>query len=93
MKPVLTLMTLTLVIGLEVAVWLTNPLHIPSTFVPARAFCLQLFREPGPAMEPTLPADRRRQEPYLNAAQWRTRRDLRRQQVPAGSYFVMGTAT
>lgn len=57
MKPVLTLLVLALVIGLEVTLWVTNPMHIPGSFLPARAFGLQLFREPGPAMEPTVQAD------------------------------------
>jgi signal peptidase I len=59
MKPVLTLIMLALLIGLEAFLWVTNPMHIPAMFVPERAFGLQLFREPGPAMEPTLPADQR----------------------------------
>jgi signal peptidase I len=59
MKPVLALLALALVIGLEVALWITNPMHIPNSFLPARAFGLQLFREPGPAMEPTVLADQR----------------------------------
>jgi signal peptidase I len=46
-----------LLIGLEATLWAANPMHIPAAFLPARAFGLQLFREPGPAMEPTLPAD------------------------------------
>jgi signal peptidase I len=59
MKPALTLSAVALVIGLEVALWVTNPMHIPSSFLPARAFGLQLFREPGPAMEPSVLADQR----------------------------------
>jgi signal peptidase I len=59
MKPVLTLLVLAFVIGLEVTLWVMNPMHIPATFLPARAFGLQLFREPGPAMEPALLADQR----------------------------------
>ena len=59
MKPVLTLLALALVIGLEVVLWVTNPMHIPNSFLPARAFGLQLFREPGPAMQPTVRADQR----------------------------------
>jgi signal peptidase I len=56
-RPVLTLLVLALLIGLEVSLWVTNPMHIPRSFLPARAFGLQLFREPGPAMEPTVLAD------------------------------------
>lgn len=50
---------LALLVGLEAFLWITNPMHIPATFVPARAFGVQLFREPGPAMEPTVPAEQR----------------------------------
>jgi signal peptidase I len=137
---------LALVIGLEVTLWVTNPMHIPRAFLPARVFGLQLFREPGPAMEPTVeagqrvlvsswpywsepprvgdivafayPADpsiadvkrivatggstveirdgtllvdgKKQEEPYLNASDRRTRRDMHIEQVPAGTYFVMG---
>jgi signal peptidase I len=59
MKPVLTLLALALVAAVEVALWVINPMHIPGSFLPARAVGLQLFREPGPAMEPTLLADQR----------------------------------
>ncbi len=57
MRHLLTLLVVALLIGLEFTLWLTNPMHIPTTFLPARAFGVQLFREPGPAMEPTVPAD------------------------------------
>ncbi|HTB65082.1 MAG TPA: signal peptidase I [Steroidobacteraceae bacterium] len=57
MRHLLTLLVVALLFGLEFTLWLTNPMHIPTAFLPARAFGLQLFREPGPAMEPTLPAD------------------------------------
>jgi signal peptidase I len=146
MKPVLTLLMLALVIGLEVTLCAANPMHIPDAFLPARAFGLQLFREPGPAMEPTVltdqqvlvsswpywtqqprvgdivafayPADpsiadvkrivatggstveirdgmllvdgKQREEPYLNASDPRTRRDMHVESVPASSYFVLG---
>jgi signal peptidase I len=146
MKSVLTLLMVALVIGLEVALCAINPMHIPRAFLPARAFGLQLFREPGRAMEPTVlagqqvlvsswpywtqrprvgdiiafayPADpsiadvkrivasggstveirdgillvdgKKQEQPYLNASDWRTRRDLHVESVPANSYFVMG---
>jgi signal peptidase I len=48
---------LAVLVGLEVTLWATNPMHIPRSFLPARAFGLQLFREPGPAMEPTVLPD------------------------------------
>jgi signal peptidase I len=57
MRHLLTLLVLALLVGFEFTLWLTNPLHIPSAFLPARALGLQLFREPGPAMEPTVPAE------------------------------------
>ncbi|HEY6457233.1 MAG TPA: signal peptidase I [Steroidobacteraceae bacterium] len=57
MKPLPTMITLALLIGLEATMWVTNPMHIPASFAPTRALGLQLFREPGPAMEPTLAPD------------------------------------
>jgi signal peptidase I len=57
MRHLLTLFVLALLIGLEFTLWLTNPLHVPGAFLPARALGLQLFREPGPAMEPTVAAE------------------------------------
>jgi signal peptidase I len=56
MRHLLTLLLVALLIGLEFTLWLANPLHVPTAFLPARALGVQLFREPGPAMEPTVPA-------------------------------------
>jgi signal peptidase I len=146
MRHLLALLVVALLIGLEFTLWLANPMHIPSAFLPARALGLQLFREPGPAMAPTVPAQqqvlvsswaywrepprvgdivafaypadpsvadvkrivaaggstveiqdgvllvdgKRQEEPYLNAAEGRTHRDMHSVSVPMDSYFVMG---
>ncbi|HUN27342.1 MAG TPA: signal peptidase I [Steroidobacteraceae bacterium] len=54
MKDGLTLLFLLALIGSETALWITNPMHIPTAFVTARALGLQLFSEPGDSMAPTV---------------------------------------
>jgi len=54
MRDVITLPVIALVIGIEIFVWVRNPMHVPSAFLPARAFGLQVFQELGPSMEPAV---------------------------------------
>lgn len=55
MRDVFTIACLLLIVGLEVALWVDNPMHIPATFVPARAIGLQVFQQLDASMEPKLP--------------------------------------
>jgi signal peptidase I len=58
MKDFVTLAFLLLLFGSEGALWIDNPMHIPANFISARLLGVQLFEEPGSAMEPTVPAGR-----------------------------------
>ena len=51
---ILTLLLIVALLGGEAALWLFNPLHVPGTFIPARALGLQLFHAQGPAMQPAV---------------------------------------
>lgn len=54
MRDVLTYLFVLLTAGAEVTLWVKNPMHIPATFVPARAFGLQVFQEQNSSMKPTV---------------------------------------
>ncbi|HTY92924.1 MAG TPA: S26 family signal peptidase, partial [Steroidobacteraceae bacterium] len=58
MRHIVTLVLLLVIVAAEAAMWVINPLHIPEAFLPARALGVQMFDEPGTAMQPGLPAGR-----------------------------------
>ena len=59
MKESMLLLLLLVLLGLfEFGLWTGNPMHVPSGFVPARAFGLQVFQELGGSMEPAVPVGR-----------------------------------
>lgn len=55
MRDLLSVLLILLLLGLEVALWVVNPLHIPPAFVPARALGVQIFQQMDASMEPTVP--------------------------------------
>lgn len=56
MRDLFTVLLILALIGVEAALWITNPLHIPAAFVPARALGVQVFQEMDGSMEPALAA-------------------------------------
>ena len=58
MRHIVTLVLLLVIVGAEAAMWVVNPLHVPEAFLPARALGVQMFDEPGTAMQPGLAAGR-----------------------------------
>jgi signal peptidase I len=46
-------------VSLEVTLWVSNPMHVPTAFVTARAFGVQMFQEPGASMQPVIPEGNR----------------------------------
>jgi signal peptidase I len=56
MRDAFSILFVLALIGLETTFWLSNPLHMPATFVPARAFGVQVFQQLDTSMEPTLSA-------------------------------------
>lgn len=54
MRDLVLLLILLLLIAAEAILWVSNPMHIPKEFIPARAFGLQRFQELGPSMEPAI---------------------------------------
>jgi signal peptidase I len=55
MKDALTFVLLLLLLfGSEGALWIDNPMHIPADFISARLLGVQMFQEPGTAMEPAV---------------------------------------
>jgi signal peptidase I len=54
MRDVFTYGVVLLIAAAEAALWVGNPMHIPATFVPARAFGLQIFQELGSSMRPAV---------------------------------------
>jgi len=56
MKDLISILLVLAIAGAEAALWINNPLHIPGTFLPARAFGLQVFQQLDSSMEPTLHA-------------------------------------
>jgi signal peptidase I len=59
MRDTFTIAFVVVLVAAEVAFWGSNPLHIPASFVPARAFGVQLFQQMDSSMEPTVPAGER----------------------------------
>jgi signal peptidase I len=57
MKNLVVLLLLLLLVAAEATLWVRNPMEIPATFFPARAFGFQLFKEAGPSMEPAILPD------------------------------------
>jgi len=56
MRDKFSIVLVLLLIALESAFWVSNPMHIPAAFVPARAFGVQLFQQLDASMAPTVPA-------------------------------------
>lgn len=56
MRDILTIVLVMLLAAAEVVLWRSNPMHIPATFVPARAFGVQVFQQMDSSMEPAVPA-------------------------------------
>jgi signal peptidase I len=56
MRDLFTSVLIVLLVALEITFWRVNPMHIPATFVPARAFGVQVFQQMDSSMEPIVPA-------------------------------------
>lgn len=56
MRDLITVILLLAIVAVEAALWFGNPMHIPASFVPARALGLQIFQQLDSSMEPKLPA-------------------------------------
>lgn len=56
MRDIFTIAFVVLLVAVEVVLWRSNPMHIPVTFVPARAFGVQVFQQMDSSMEPAVPA-------------------------------------
>jgi signal peptidase I len=59
MRDTFSIVFVLLLIAVESTFWVRNPMHIPASFVPARAFGIQLFQQLDSSMEPMVPAGER----------------------------------